>query len=69
MRRFALTAVALTAAALGWPDPAAAHEFYVTRVPHTAEAMGSSGGTRPCITCHDNPDGGSGCGPGSPPAS
>ncbi|HJK90511.1 MAG TPA: MopE-related protein [Polyangiaceae bacterium LLY-WYZ-15_(1-7)] len=61
MRRFALTAVALTAAALGWPDPAAAHEFYVTRVPHTAEAMGSSGGTRPCITCHDNPDGGSGC--------
>ena len=36
---------------------ASAHEFYVTRVPNVSIAEND----RPCITCHDNSDGGAGC--------
>ncbi|TPW08047.1 MAG: hypothetical protein FD127_4408, partial [Acidimicrobiaceae bacterium] len=42
---------------------AQAHEFYYTRIPNPVYArnMMSGGLVRPCITCHNNPDGGSGC--------
>ena len=38
-----------------------AHEFYASRVPNRATAMTTAGAVKPCITCHDNPDGGAGC--------
>ncbi|MCB9617701.1 MAG: hypothetical protein H6722_35145, partial [Sandaracinus sp.] len=43
------------------PQVASAHEYYATRVPRTATATNSVGTERPCITCHDNADGGAGC--------
>lgn len=43
------------------PSAAFAHEYYATRVPRTASAANSVGTERPCITCHDNADGGAGC--------
>ncbi len=44
------------------PTPSHAHEIYVPRVPRAATAMNSEGIVRPCINCHNNPDGGAGCG-------
>ncbi len=41
--------------------PASAHEAYQFEVPNTATAMSAIGEVKPCITCHDNPDGGAGC--------
>jgi MYXO-CTERM domain-containing protein len=43
------------------PLPAFAHEYYAARVPNPATAKNSAEVTRPCINCHNNPDGGSGC--------
>ncbi len=40
---------------------ARAHEFYAVRVPNPVTVANSIGTVRPCITCHNNPDGGSGC--------
>ncbi|MBX3246415.1 MAG: putative metal-binding motif-containing protein [Myxococcales bacterium] len=59
MRRF----VVVLYATLAFSSIASAHEFYATRVPRTAMALSSSGMARPCITCHDNADGGAGCEP------
>lgn len=48
--------------------PAFAHEFYATRVPNRSMATNTVGLSRPCITCHNNADGGAGCAlVGSPP--
>ncbi|NIS30125.1 MAG: hypothetical protein GWO04_09260, partial [Actinobacteria bacterium] len=42
--------------------PAAlALESFAANVPNRATATTSLGETKPCITCHDNPDGGAGC--------
>ena len=60
LRRVLLVALALGATCVA--DVARAHEFYVTRVPNTATATNTEGMERPCITCHNNPDGGAGCG-------
>ncbi|MCA9610655.1 MAG: hypothetical protein KC619_33900, partial [Myxococcales bacterium] len=40
-----------------------AHAFepFALLVPCRATAENSVGTTRPCITCHNNPDGGAGC--------
>ncbi|MEM1415716.1 MAG: putative metal-binding motif-containing protein [Myxococcota bacterium] len=57
------------ACVLGRPAPAAAFETNVLRLPRTATLANSAGTVRPCITCHDNADGGTGCvsGGGSAP--
>ena len=52
---------------LGAPSIAAAHEYYANRVPNTAYATNATGLRRPCITCHDNADGGAGCMPMAEP--
>jgi hypothetical protein len=49
------------ALALLFPGAARAHEFYALRVPNPVRTANSIGVVRPCITCHNNPDGGSGC--------
>ncbi|MAQ19059.1 MAG: hypothetical protein CMN30_30200 [Sandaracinus sp.] len=38
-------------------------ESFASRVPNTATATSSLGDPLPCITCHNNPDGGAGCEP------
>ncbi len=43
------------------PGTARAFEPFALLVPCRATAVNSVGTTRPCITCHDNPDGGAGC--------
>jgi len=43
------------------PPPAFAHEYYAARVPNPSTTANSAGVIRPCINCHNNPDGGSGC--------
>ncbi|MEQ9651139.1 MAG: MopE-related protein [Sandaracinaceae bacterium] len=48
-------------ALLGAPAPASAFEPFALQVPCRATATNSVGTVRPCITCHDNPDGGNGC--------
>ena len=62
MRR---TVALLGGLAVSWvlaaPAPAAAFETNVTRVPRVATATNTAGTSRPCITCHNNADGGSGC--------
>ena len=66
--RSLVVATALIAGVLGSPAPAAAFEGYAAQVPNRATAVNTVGTTRPCITCHDNADGGSGCGiTGGPP--
>jgi MYXO-CTERM domain-containing protein len=52
----------LLAACLSLPA-ASAHAFepFALQVPCNATAENSVGTVRPCITCHDNADGGSGC--------
>lgn len=40
---------------------ASAFEPFALQVPCRATAMNSVGTVRPCITCHNNPDGGGGC--------
>lgn len=57
-RALAWTSLALT---LTVPATALAFETNVTRVPRVAEAENDAGLTRPCITCHNNADGGTGC--------
>ncbi|MEM9068709.1 MAG: MopE-related protein [Myxococcota bacterium] len=57
MRFSALTLLVLFAL----PVEAFAHEFYASRVPNRATAENSAGTVKPCITCHNNPDGGAGC--------
>ena len=55
---FVAVSFALLAAA---PHHAAAHEYYAGRVPNPVTTANSVGTIRPCINCHNNPDGGSGC--------
>ena len=40
---------------------ASALETYAAQVPNRATAQNANGDTRPCITCHNNADGGTGC--------
>ena len=40
-------------------------ESYASALPNQAQATNSLGESKPCITCHDNPDGGAGCEPPS----
>ena len=40
---------------------ARAHEFYAGRIPNRVMAEATGGFEKPCITCHNNPDGGAGC--------
>lgn len=47
------------------PGTAHALEPFASLVPNPATAMNSEGRVRPCINCHNNPDGGAGC--GTPP--
>ncbi len=54
---------ALACVLLAAPSSAAAFESFVSQVPCHATATNSVGTERPCITCHNNPDGGSGCTP------
>ena len=56
MLRSALIAVVLLA-----PSLAHAHEFFAVRVPNRAMTLGDGNVLRPCITCHNNPNGGAGC--------
>ena len=56
-------AVASILTVLVSPNAALAHEFYVGRVPNPVTTVNSVGIVRPCITCHNNPDGGDGCVP------
>ncbi len=42
-------------------SPAHAFETYAFNVPCRATATNSAGQVRPCITCHNNADGGAGC--------
>jgi hypothetical protein len=44
------------------PARASALEPFASLVPNPVTAMNSEGRVRPCITCHNNPDGGAGCG-------
>ncbi|MGF1465027.1 MAG: MopE-related protein [Sandaracinaceae bacterium] len=46
---------------LGAATPAAAFEPYAVLVPCAATAENDVGTVRPCITCHNNANGGSGC--------
>ncbi|MFK8000130.1 MAG: MopE-related protein [Polyangiales bacterium] len=57
-RRFALLAALAIGSA---PTQAFAHEFYAQYVPNRATATSTDGLEKPCITCHNNPDGGAGC--------
>src|SRR5262245_52395491 len=43
--------------------PASAHAFesFTANVPCVVTTTNSAGTVRPCITCHNNPDGGNGC--------
>ena len=61
--RFARSApiAAALVVSLAMPSSAFAFEYYAARVPRTASAPDSVGTPRPCITCHNNPDGGQGC--------
>lgn len=56
-----MRAIATLVCVLGISSTAFAHEFYATRVPNRATATNAVGTVRPCITCHNNPDGGRGC--------
>ncbi|HJL15514.1 MAG TPA: MopE-related protein [Sandaracinaceae bacterium LLY-WYZ-13_1] len=59
-RRVALLALGLAALSLS-AGRAYAFEPFTLQVPCTATAENEVGTVRPCITCHDNADGGSGC--------
>jgi len=59
--RFASCLALFVALFVASPGPAAAHEFYAGRVPNPVKTANSIGTIRPCINCHNNPDGGSGC--------
>ncbi len=62
MNRFAVVSLfSLASLQLASVAPAYAHDSFVSLVPRTATAMNSVGTERPCITCHNNPDGGAGC--------
>jgi len=61
MRRIASPLLALGLLAL-FASPAAAFESFAANLPNRSFADNSSGVSKPCITCHDNPDGGAGCG-------
>ena len=60
-------AVLLMASLIGLlaPSEASALEPYAILVPNQALAENSVGTVRPCITCHNNPDGGDSCGDGT----
>lgn len=45
---------------LGWASTALALEDYVNLIPNQVRS-----GDKPCITCHNNPNGGAGCGAGT----
>jgi MYXO-CTERM domain-containing protein len=52
----------------GTTGTAHAFETYaLTLIPNRAYTVNASGQERPCITCHDNPDGGAGCAAGTAP--
>lgn len=56
----------MLASLLALPSVARALPTFATRVPNRAMAFSESQGEmRPCITCHNNPDGGLGCVDGS----
>ncbi|MFK7987455.1 MAG: MopE-related protein [Sandaracinaceae bacterium] len=64
LHALALSAVLFAPAVLA-PSGASAFEAFATQVPCRATTENSVGTIRPCITCHNNPDGGGGC--GTPP--
>ncbi len=43
------------------PRSARAHEYLAQNIPNRVLAESSDGLQKPCITCHNNPDGGRGC--------
>ena len=47
------------------PNAASAHAVYASLVPNPLSTTNSEGRVLPCITCHNNADGGAGC--GTPP--
>lgn len=49
------------------PAAARAFEPYASTLPCRTFATNSAGTSRPCVTCHDNPDGGEGCAEGLAP--
>ncbi len=57
------TALPLLAVAISFLTASPAHAFepFALLVPCRATAVNTVGTERPCITCHNNPDGGSGC--------
>ncbi|MBX3268638.1 MAG: putative metal-binding motif-containing protein [Sandaracinaceae bacterium] len=56
-----LAALALATALFGTAGTARAFEPFALLIPCRATAPNTVGTVRPCITCHNNPDGGSGC--------
>lgn len=63
IRRAAPFGIGLVITVLGLATtPARAYESYPGLVPNPASAVASNGTTKKCITCHNNPDGGTGCG-------
>src|SRR5688500_5669505 len=55
----------LFCATAAWPASVYAFEPLCLQVPCRATATNDAGTARPCITCHNNPNGGMGC--ASPP--
>jgi hypothetical protein len=52
----------LVLALVALPGVARALEPYASLVPNPATAVNSEGRVRACVNCHNNPDGGAGCG-------
>ncbi|MEM6956086.1 MAG: MopE-related protein [Myxococcota bacterium] len=65
MGRYLLRRVSLLLLSTGlWASmgsEAFAHPFFASRVPNQAMANNDAGQSQPCITCHNNPNGGAGC--------
>lgn len=60
-KRLGFFLLSVTALA-GIPSGASAHPQFPELLPNVATTLSqNTGGQRPCITCHNNPDGGQGC--------